>query len=47
MNSKKNTKIVYKLKLHKFIEKDLKKIDKSILILFEKKLKQIIESPEL
>lgn len=38
---------MYKLKLHKNIEKDLKKLDKSILILFEKKLKQILKSPEL
>ena len=38
---------MYKLKLHKNIEKDLNKIDNSILILFEKKLKQILKSPEL
>ena len=38
---------MYKLKLHKNIEKDLRKIDNSILILFEKKLKQILKSPEL
>jgi mRNA-degrading endonuclease RelE of RelBE toxin-antitoxin system len=38
---------MYKLKLHKYIENDLNKLDKSILILFEKKLKQILKSPEL
>ena len=38
---------MYNLKLHKNIEKDLKKLDKSILMLFEKKLKQILISPEL
>jgi len=38
---------MYKLRLHKNIESDLKKLDKSILNIFEKKLKQIIKSPEL
>ena len=38
---------MYKIKFHKKIEKDLKKIGNSVLILFQKKLKQIEHSPEL
>lgn len=38
---------MYKLKFHKEVRKDLKKIDKSILNLFEKKLSQILDAPDL
>ncbi len=37
----------YKIIFHKLVESDLEKIDKSILIFFEKKLKQIIINPEI
>jgi len=37
----------YKVLFHKNIEKDLRKLDKSILIFFEKKLKQIIKNPKI
>jgi mRNA-degrading endonuclease RelE of RelBE toxin-antitoxin system len=38
---------MYKIKFHKDIRLDLKKIDKSVLIFFEKALKKIQKSPEL
>jgi mRNA-degrading endonuclease RelE of RelBE toxin-antitoxin system len=38
---------IYKLVFHKEVENDLKKIDKSVLILLEKKLKQILINPSL
>lgn len=38
---------MYKIKFHKDIRIDLKKLDKSVLTLFEKALKKIWKSPEL
>ena len=38
---------MYKLKIHKSVESDLKKLDKITLKKFEKKLKQILIYPEL
>ncbi|MDD3301998.1 MAG: type II toxin-antitoxin system RelE/ParE family toxin [Candidatus Gracilibacteria bacterium] len=39
--------IQYKLIFHKKVEDDLKKLDTSILNLFEKKLKQVLIDPSL
>ena len=38
---------MYKLKFHPLAKKDLEKLDKSNQILFTKKLKQILLSPEI
>ena len=37
----------YNILFHEAVRKDLKKIDRSILNFFEKKLKQIIKNPEI
>jgi len=37
----------YKLIFHEKVENDLKKLDNSILILFEKKLRQILNNPHI
>ena len=38
---------MYKLKFHPDVKKELEKLDNSFLLIFHKKLKQILQNPEI